>query len=134
MPNPARAITNDYKDCQLIRLDPNDPASPLAVTQQGYAPGDPNSRVRLFYLQRDGYWIDEIAQSARPDDEIGQVVYENSADAMRVLSGLFGKPLILQRTVSEADTQAYLSKVQNGTPAELLRQFLARYRAAKNKS
>ena len=133
MPTPNRALTNDYKDSKLIWLDPNDPKSPLIVAQEGYAPSDPNCRMRLFYLQRDGFWIDEIARSTRPDSEAGDVVFENSAEALKTLSGLFGKPLIRELPVTEADVQAYMSRVKGGSPEDLLRQFLARYQASKGK-
>lgn len=131
MPTPSRALTNDHNDCKLIGLDSNDPKSPLVVTQEGYAPADPTCRMRLFYLQRDGFWIDEIARSTRPDSEAGDVVFENSAEALRVLSTMFGKPLIRELPVTEADVQAYIARVKGGSPEDLLRQFLARYRAAK---
>ena len=133
MSNPSRALTNDYRDCKLIKLDPKDPKSPLVVMQEGYAPSDPNCRMRMFYLQRDGLWIDEIARSARPDSEAGDVVFETSAEAMQSLSALVGKPLIRKLPVTEAETQAYLTRVRSGSADELLRGFLARYRAAKGK-
>lgn len=81
MPTPSRALTNDYNDCKLIKLDSNDPKSPLVVMQEGYMPSDPTCRMRMFYLQRDGFWIDEIARSTRPDTESGDVVFETSAEA-----------------------------------------------------
>jgi hypothetical protein len=133
MPTPSRPLTNDYKDCKLVMLDANNPKSPLFVAQEGFAPSDPNCRMRVFYLQRDGMWIDEIARSTRPDSEAGDVVFENSAEALKVLSGLFGKPLIRDLPVTDADIQAYIARVKGGSPEELLRQFLARYRASKGK-
>jgi hypothetical protein len=134
MPTPTRALTNDYNDCKLIKLDSNDPKSPLVVMQEGYEPGDPTNRMRMFYLQRDGFWIDEIARSTLPDSEAGDVVFETSAEALQVLSGLFGKPLIRSLPVTDADAQAYIARVKSGSPEDLFRQFLARYRAAKGKS
>jgi len=133
MPTPSRVLTNDYKDCKLIKLDANDPKTPLVIAQEGYAPSDPNCRMRLFYLQRDGLWIDEIARSTRPDSEAGDVVFETSAEALKVLSGLFGKPFVRNLPVTEADAQAYMARMQGGSPEEMLRQFLARYRATKGK-
>ncbi len=134
MPTPTRALTNDYNDCKLIKLDSDDPKSPLVVMQEGYSPSDPNCRMRMFYLQHDGFWIDEIARSTRPDTEAGDVVFETSADALRAMSGLLGKPLIRELPVTQADAQSYKSRVQGGSPEDLLRQFLARYRAAKGKA
>ena len=134
MSTPARAPTNDYRDCQLTKLDSKDPQSPLIVMQEGYAPNDPKCRMRMFYLQHDGLWIDEIARSARPDSECGDVVFESSSDALKALTGLVGKPLIRDLPVSEADVQAYMNRVRSGSPDELFRQFLARYRAAKGRA
>ena len=131
MPAPRRTLTNDYKDCHLIKLDAREPGSPLVVTQEGCAPDDPLSRMRLFYLQRDGKWIDEIARSTRSDSEAGDIVFETTGEAIQLLSNLFGKPLVRELPVTESDAQAYMERVKGGSPQELLRQFLARYRAAK---
>src|SRR5688572_5644596 len=94
MPTPTRALTNNYQDCKLVKLDAADPTSPLVVMQEGYSPSDPTCRMRMFYLQRDGLWIDEVARSTRPEDEVGGIVFDTPADAIRTISGLFGKPLI----------------------------------------
>lgn len=134
MPTPMRALTNDHRDCRLIKLDPDDPTSPYAVMQEGYDSNDPRYRMRMFYLQRDGQWIDEIARSTRPDSEGGDVLFETSAEAFKVLGNLTGKPVVRDLPVSEADVKNYLARVGSGSsPQELLRQFLARYRAAKGK-
>ena len=134
MPTPTRALTNNYNDCKLVMLDANEPRSPLVVMQEGYAPSDATCRMRLFYLQRDGFWIDEIARSTLPDSESGKVVFENSGEALKVLSGLFGQPMIRDLPVTDADIKGYAARLRGGSPEELLRQFLARYRASKGKS
>jgi hypothetical protein len=132
MPTPTRALTNDYRDCKLIRLDPNDPASPFVVAQVGYAPGDPSARMRLFYLQRDGQWIDEIARSTRPDSEAGEIVFETSAQAVQMLRTLLGTPLVREVKVTDADIQTYLTRVKSAvSPEAAVLEFLARYRAAR---
>ena len=86
-----RALTNDYKDCKIIEIDPADPTSPYGIMQEGYDPNDPTYRTRMFYLQRDGQWIDEIARSARPDSEGGDVLFETSAEALELLGKLRGQ-------------------------------------------
>jgi hypothetical protein len=134
MPTPKRALTNDYRDCKLIKLDPNDPSSPFVVTQEGYVPGDPNSRMRLFYLQRDGQWIDEVARSTRPDREAGDIVFETSSEAVKMLSSLLGAPFVRELPVTDADIQTYMSKAKTvSSPEAAFREFLARYRAAKGR-
>ena len=131
MPTPARALTNSYQDCKLVKLDADDPASPLVVMQEGYAPSDPNCRMRLFYLQHNGMWIDEVARSTRPDTEAGDVVFESPADAVKLISGLFGKPMVRELPITESDIQNYMNNARGGSPQDLLKRFLARYRNAK---
>jgi hypothetical protein len=128
-----RALSNSLNACQLVKLDSRDPKSPVVVMQEGYSPTDITCRMRMYYLQRDGMWIDEIARSTRPDSEAGDVVFETGYEAMQLLSSLHGRPIIRELPVTEADTRAYLSRVQSGGSAEdLLRDFLARYRKAKD--
>jgi len=129
-----RFLTNDYKDCKLIKLDPHESHSPLVVAQEGCAPDDCTAKTKLFYLQRDGMWIDEIAQSTRPDSEIGDVVFETPNEAIRLLSGLFGKPQVRALPTTEADVEAYVGRIQKVvSPEAAYREFLARYRAAKKR-
>ena len=126
-----RALTNDYKDCKLIRLDEREEHSPFIVTQEGYVSSDTTCRMRLFYLQRDGMWIDEIARSTRPDSELKDVVFENTGEALQTLSRLLGPPIVRELPVTDADVQAYLARVKGGSGEDLLRSALIRYRAAK---
>ena len=131
MPTPSRVLTNDYKDCKLIKLDSNDPKSPMVVMQEGYSPSDATCQMRMYYLQRDGFWIDEIARSTLPDSDAGEIVFETSAEALGALSRLLGKPLVRELPITESDVRTYMSRVKGGSPEELFRQFLARYRAAR---
>lgn len=131
MTTQLRALTNSLPACQLVKLDANDPKSPVVVMQEGYSPSDPTCRMRMYFLQRNGMWIDEIARSTRPDTEAGDVVFESGAEAMQTLGNLHGRPLIRELPVSESDVRAYLSRVQSSSAADLLRDFLARYRASK---
>lgn len=127
-----RTLTNDYKDCKIIKVDPTDPTSPSAVMQEGCDPNDPTYRMRMFYLQRDGKWIDEVARSTRPDFEGGDILFESSAEALQILGRLRGKPVVRDLPVSPDDVKTYLARVGSGSsPRELMRQFLARYSAAK---
>ncbi len=131
---PMRFLTNDFKDCQLIKLDPAEPHSPFIVTQEGVAPNDAACKTRMFYLQHDGQWINEVARSTRPDGEIGDIVFETPAEAIRLLSTLFGKPHVRELPVTEADVDAFVARVEKAGSAEAaFRGLLARYRSAKRK-
>ncbi|HSI11241.1 MAG TPA: hypothetical protein VK961_04325 [Chthoniobacter sp.] len=133
-PLSMRNLTNDYKDCQLIKLDPSERGSPLIVAQEGCAPDDPRCRSLLFYLQRDGKWINEIARSTRPDTECGDIVFETAAEALRLLAGLSGRPIVRQIDVTEPDTEAYIAKAKSLSSLEQgYREFLVRYRAAQKR-
>jgi hypothetical protein len=129
-----RTLTNDFKDCHLIKLDPREHGSPVVVAQEGCAPDDMLCKTKMFYLQRDGRWIDEIARSTRPDSEAGDVIFESPGDAIRLLSSLFGKPRVRELPVTEADVEAYITKMKNVRSTEAAyRDFLARFRAATKK-
>ena len=135
MPTPSRALTNDYKDCKLIKLDSNDPKSPLVVMQEGYAPERselPDAHVlppaRRILDRRNR------PQHACPTAKPATSFLKPPPKRSQALSGLLGKPLIRELPVTEADIQAYKTRVQGGSPEELLRGFLARYRAAKGKA
>jgi len=41
MSTPSRALTNNYNDCKLIKLDSNNAISPLVIMQEGYLTSDP---------------------------------------------------------------------------------------------
>ncbi|WP_131989982.1 hypothetical protein [Chthoniobacter flavus] len=131
---PMRFLTNDFKDCRLIKLDPSEAHSPFVVEQEGVGPNDPACKTRMYYLQHDGKWIDEVARSTRPDSEIGDIVFESPAEAVELLSSLFGKPHVRELPVTEADVDAYIARAQSAGSAEAaFREFLARYRGAKKR-
>ena len=134
MPTPPRMLTNDPRDCRLVVLDKKDPASPLVVMQEGYSSNDPKCQMKMFYLQRNGLWIDEIARSTRPENEIKDIVFDTAADAIKAISGLFGKPIIRELPVTSGDVENYMSRARSGPPAELFREFLRRYRATQQRN
>ncbi|HEY2341395.1 MAG TPA: hypothetical protein VGH90_00135 [Chthoniobacteraceae bacterium] len=129
MPAPIRSLSNDYRECKLIKLDPNDPHSPVAVSQEGYSPSDPTCQMSLYYLQRDGKWIDEFSRSSVAAKEPVEIIFDTSADALQVLSKLVGKPAIRSLPVTEAEIREYIAKAKDVSTS--IRELLARYRAAK---
>ena len=129
-----RYLTNNFKDCRLIRLDPAESRSPVVILQEGCAPNDMTCKTKMFYLQRDGKWIDEIARSTRPDNEAGDIIFETPGEAMQLLSGLLGKPMVRDLPVTESDVEAYITRVKSvSSPEAAFRDFLARYRATKHR-
>jgi hypothetical protein len=58
-------------------------------------------------------------------------VFDTAAEALELLGSLGKSPLILGAPVSEEDVRAYLARVRNGSPEDMARELLARYREAK---
>jgi len=50
------AITNDYKDAQILNLGSEGERGPYLVTQTGVAPSDALLKTRMFVLRPDGHW------------------------------------------------------------------------------
>jgi hypothetical protein len=48
MPTPTRVLTNNYQDCQLIKMDLDDPKSPLVVYMSKMRGGSPEELLRQF--------------------------------------------------------------------------------------
>jgi len=95
-------------------------------------PHDPLSRVRLFFLQRDGMWIDEIGRSTLPDSEVAKVVFDTATEVLEVISRLAGPPVVREVPVTDADVRVYTARVQGiGSPETAFQDLLARYRRSK---
>jgi hypothetical protein len=123
-------LTNIYQDCKLITLEPGTPGGPFVVTQLGFDPQDPRMTERLFLLQRDGTWIDQIAHPTLPPAERFHVVFDTLPEVMATLGKLTGTPEILRLPVSEAQLREHVAALQAaGTGDALVRGFLASYRA-----
>jgi hypothetical protein len=79
-------------------------------------------------------WIDEVSRSKRPDSEIDDIIFESTAEAVQLLSRLFGKAKVRDLPVTEPDVEAYIAKVKSFSSAEeAYRDLLARHRAASRK-
>jgi hypothetical protein len=127
-----RALTNAYHDCALINLEPQTPGGTYVVAQKGYAPGDPALRERLFILQRDGRWLDQVAHHALPPEEQFQGVFETVEEVIDVLRNLTGAPVVVPFHVTEDHVRTHLQNLQtSGSTEAMIRKFLAKYRASK---
>lgn len=126
-----RTLTNDYTDCTLIRVEPDNPNSPFVVAQIGADPVDPTYRQALFFLQTDGTWIEEAAQASRPQEERFRIVFDTLADVMSVLGELTGAPEVERMELAAADIQIYIQRLKTSTIEQVVHTFLASYRASK---
>lgn len=130
-----RQLTNAYSDCKLVNLEPSTPAGPYVVAQLGHDPEDPRLTDRLFILQRDGTWIDQIAHSTLPPEERFHIIFDTLPQVMATLGQLGGKPAIVRREASGAELRQHLAALQAAGSAEaLVRSFLADYRERKGRA
>jgi hypothetical protein len=79
----VRAITNDYKDTQILNLGSEGERGPYLVTQTGVAPSDALLKTRMFVLRPDGYWVDFNAYACQGKPEaLDEIVFSNMTKIM----------------------------------------------------
>lgn len=127
-----KALTNNYNQCRLIRLDENATNSPFAVLQEGYDAKDPTMRMSFYWLQRDGTWVEDIARTALPEGQKFDSVFENVTDAMNLLASLSGEPQIERIPLTAEVIEQHIATLKNSSIEALMRQFLASYRAHRS--
>ena len=110
-----RALTNSYHDCQLVDVGAHaGRRGPFIILQSGFDPEDLYMCESVFYLRRDGLWIDEIAQMGRPDDERMLILYEDAEEAARALQLLRGLPLVVRYPHCQSDVRTRIVELQSG--------------------
>ena len=88
-------ITNSSEHCELLNLGtgPNG-RGPFLLRQEGYPPGSTTFNVDRYLLRHDGTWVLNLAVFPLPDAEKEKFFFQTSADAMKVLDGLAGEPVV----------------------------------------
>lgn len=128
-----RQLTNNYRDCTLINIEPSTPGGPYVVVQEAFDPEDPQMRNALFMLQHDGTWIEEIARTELPDEERFEVVFETLNDVMQAFQAMPDKPSVERIPVTAEAIEAYLANLRaSGGTEAVMRGFLNRYRIWKS--
>jgi hypothetical protein len=89
-------ISNNYQACELLNLGygPNG-RGPFIVRQDGSPPGSVTFEQDRFLLRKDGTWVLNLAVFALSEKEKEAFLYQTSADALSVLNGLAGDPIVL---------------------------------------
>ena len=89
------AISNNYNQCQLLNLGYGPGGrGPFIVRQDGTPPGSTTFGTERFLLRKDGTWVLNLAVFALPEKEKEQFLYNTSAEAIQLLDGLRGEPLV----------------------------------------
>lgn len=88
-------ISNSYHQCELLNLGygPNQ-RGPFLIRQTGSPPGSMTLKQDRFLLRKDGTWVINLAVFVLSEAEKEQFLYNDAAEAVMLLDGLSGDPVI----------------------------------------
>ena len=128
-----RAITNDYKDTQILNLGSEGERGPYLVTQTGVAPSDALLKTRMFVLRPDGYWVDFNAYACQGKPEaLDEIVFSNMTKIMETFGKLFGQPRVLSLPINEKELKAWIER-HSSDPLQAARAWVEQYKARHRK-
>jgi hypothetical protein len=88
-------LTNNYQSCELLNLAHGPKGrGPFIVRQEGTPPGSMTFKKDRFLLRKDGTWVWNLAVFALSEKEKEQFLYSSTAEAMTLLDGLTGDPVV----------------------------------------
>jgi hypothetical protein len=88
-------LTNHYRDCQLLNLGYGPKGrGPFVIRQEGTPQGSTTFDADPYLLRKDGTWVINLAVFALPEKEKEQFFFTTSAEAMALLEGLVGDPVV----------------------------------------
>lgn len=110
-----QTITNHFQSVRLLDLGSGSARGPFLVTQVGVEPNDNKARERMFVLRPDGKWADFncYACQGRPE-AIDELVFNTTADVMRTMARLSGRPEVVDLRVDEAGLKEWSSRQASG--------------------
>jgi hypothetical protein len=129
-----RAITNDYRDSQVLNLGSESSDGPYLVTQTGVSPTAEIPRTRMFVLRPDGRWVDFNAYACQGKPEVmDEIVFPSMPKVMETFGRLFGRPQVLDLPVNEEGLKAWIEKQKSRHPLEGARAWAIEYKARHRK-
>lgn len=88
-------LSNSYHQVQLLNLGYGPGGrGPFIVRQVASAPGSMTMEQERFLLRKDGTWVINIAVYALSEKDKEQFLYDTSGEAVTLLSGLVGDPVV----------------------------------------
>ena len=126
-----RSLSNDYKMCQLIRLEPDLEDTPFVVMQEAYDPEDPKMRETLFWLQRDGTWVDDLVRGSLTLEQKLEAVFESATEAMTRLSSMPIKPEIMRIELTAQVLLARIEALKGREAQDVAREFAHIFRESR---
>jgi hypothetical protein len=129
----VRAITNDYKDTQILNLGSAGERGPYLVTQTGVAPSDALLKTRMFVLRPDGQWADFNAYASKGKPEaMDEIVFPSMTKIMETFGRLFGQPRVLSLPINEKELKAWIER-HSSDPLQAARAWVEQYKARHRK-
>lgn len=108
-------LTNHYSNCQLLNLGYGPQGrGPFVVRQEGTPPGSTTLKVDPYLLRKDGTWVINLAVFALPDKEKEQFFFQTSAEAVALLDGLGGAPVV-EEALPQGKSRAELKSAAQAT-------------------
>lgn len=88
-------LSNSYHQVQLLNLGyaPGG-RGPFIVRQEASPPGSMTMEQVRFLLRKDGTWVHNLAVFALSEKEKEQFLYSTSGEAVAMLNGLVGDPVV----------------------------------------
>ena len=128
-----RALTNDYKDTQILNLGSEGEGGPYLVTQTAVAPSDPLLKTRMFVLRPDGNWVDFNAYASRGKPEaMDEIVFPSMTKIMETFGNLFGQPWVLDLAIDEKGLTAWIER-HSSDPLQAARAWVEQYNVRHRK-
>ena len=124
-----RAITNDYRDAQVLNLGSNGERGPYLVTQTGVAPNEEVPRTHMFVLRPDARWVDfnAYASQGKPD-AMDEIVFSHMAQVIETFGRLMGRPQVLNLPIDKDGLNVWTERQKKGDPLESARAWALQYK------
>ena len=124
-----RAITNDYRDAQVLNLGSGREKGPFLVTQTGVSPNDPVPKTHMFVLRPDGQWADFNAYACQGKPEaMDEIVFRTMGDVMQEFGRLVGRPRVADLPIDKEGLQKWLDQQEGGKPLEAAQRWAVEYK------
>lgn len=129
-----RAITNDYRDSQVLNLGSEGSDGPYLVTQTGVSPTAEIPKTRMFVLRPDGCWADFNAYVCQGKPEVlDEIVFPSIREVMAIFGKLFGRPRVADLPIDEEGLKAWIERQKNQHPLEAARAWAIQYKVRHRK-
>ncbi len=124
------ALSNHYSACEVLDLDPSAERGPFVATQRAVDPDDPRQQENLYFLRRDGVWVECATHMLSPGPGRVSVLFDSLSEIITLLAELPPKVKVHRAAlVDPACLAAMMQQVEaEGGLLGHIRNQVARYR------